>query len=384
MTLNEKHCWAEVDLEAIKNNYNTVKRSSELPFYTVVKADAYGHGAKFLSGVYESLGTFGFCTATFGEAVELRKAGITKPILILGYTRPEKAHELFKNNLTQNVFSWEYAKALNDRALYPIDCHIKLDTGMGRLGFDLVGDKDRAFARIRRLLNLHNLRFSGMFSHFPAADDLGREALEYTQRQLDLFREAVDFTKKRGFDLKVLHGQNSAGIARNLRGPFNTMRAGVVLYGCQPSDQVVLPGITPTIKLRTIVTHTKKIKAGQYVGYGMNFKARRDTEIATLAAGYRDGVTRRLGFCGHRVEINGKLWPTAGNICMDQMMVDVTGGDVKPGDEVTVIGGCGENSFEETAKRVGTIPHELMCNISKRVPRVYTEKGKIVQITYYM
>ena len=384
MSLNEKHTWREVDLSAIKNNFEVIKRSTNLPFYTVVKANAYGTGAKTIAKVYDELGSFGFCTATFSEAMELRKAGITKPILILGYTQPEKAYDLFKNNLTQVVFSWDYARRLNERALYPVDCHIKLDSGMGRLGFDLIGDKDIAHNRIRRLLNLPNLKFSGMFSHFPVADDVSEHSLAYTQRQVDLFRETARLCEKWGFGLKILHGQNSAGIARNLSAPFNAVRAGIILYGVQPSDRVVLPGIKPVMKLKTIVTHTKKIKAGQYIGYGLNFKAERDTEIATLAAGYADGVMRNLGFTGHKVEIEDKLYPVAGNICMDQMMVDITGSYIKPGDEVTVIGGRGENSWAETAKRAGTIPHELMCNISRRVPRVYTEKGKEVSIDYGM
>ncbi len=383
MELREKHCWAEINVDALKHNYNLIKDTFERPFYTVVKADAYGHGAKFVSKLYSEMGTFGFCVATFGEAMELRKNGITKPVLILGYTDPAKAYDLFKNNLTQNVFSLEYAIALNANTLYPIDCHIKLDTGMGRLGFDVAGDKEAAFAQIKELLNLHNLKFSGVFSHFSVADGVSEKELVYTQRRMDLFSETVEKMKNWGFSLKTVHGQNSAGIARKLNGVYNTMRAGVILYGENPSSRVVLPEIMPCMEFKTIVTHVKTIQPGQSVSYGMNFTAEKETRIATLAAGYADGMDRLLGFTGHRVKIGENYYSITGNICMDQMMIDVTGSDVKVGDEVLLIGGEGENSFSRAADRIHTINYELMCGISKRVPRVYKENGKTLYIEYY-
>ncbi len=381
MELREKHCWAEVDTDALRHNYNLIKDTFNRPFYTVVKADAYGHGAKYCAKLYSEMDTFGLRVATFSEAMELRENGITKPILILGYTQPSKAYELFKNNLTQNVFSLEYATELNNNALYPVECHIKLDTGMGRLGFDVAGDKEAAYSRIRKLLNLHNLKFTGVFSHFAVADGVSEKDLMYTQRQMDLFSETVRLMDSWGFNLKTIHGQNSAGISRKLNGVYNTMRAGIILYGNQPSGDVILPRIKPALKLKTIVTHVKAIRPGQSVSYGINFTAEKETKIATLAAGYADGVDRLLSFTGHSVEINGKYYPVVGNICMDQMMIDITGSDVKVGDEVTVIGGS-ENSFAKTADKIRTINYELMCGISRRVPRVYIEGGKTVHIEY--
>lgn len=382
MELKEKHCWVEVDIDAIKNNYELIKYTFEKPFYTVVKADAYGHGAKYLAKVYSQLNTFGFAVSSFSEAMELRTAGITKPVLILGHTEPDKAYELFKNNLTQTVFSLEYAKALNDKALYPVECHIKLDTGMGRLGFDLVADKDKAYSEIRSLLNMHNLKITGMYSHFPAADAVDEKSLVLTHRQIELFSDTARLMDSWGFNLKTLHGQNSAGIARKLNGAFNTMRAGIVLYGCNPSDEVILPGLKAAMRLKTVVTQVKTIKAGQSVSYGLNWTATSDTKVATLAAGYADGVNRLLSFTGHKVESAGSYYPVIGNICMDQMMIDVTGSDIKAGDEVTVWGGKGENSLSKVAPKIYTIPYELMCGVSKRVPRVYKENGKIVHIEY--
>ena len=382
MELREKHCWAEIDIDAIRNNYELIKYITDKPFYTVVKANAYGHGAKYLAKVYSEMGTFGFAVSNFSEAMELRTAGITKPILILGYTEPNKAYELFKNNLTQTVFSLEYAKALNDLALYPVECHVKLDTGMGRLGFDLVADKDKAYSEIRSLLNMHNLKITGMYSHFPAADATDEKSLVLTQKQVEMFSDTARLMESWGFNLKTLHGQNSAGIARKLNGVFNTMRAGILLYGHNPSDEVILPQIKGAMALKTIVTQVKTVKAGQSVSYGLNWTATADTKVATVAAGYADGVDRMLGFVGHKVKIGENYYPVIGNICMDQMMIDVTGSDIKAGDEVTVWSGEGENSLSKIAPKIYTIPYEMMCAVSKRVPRVYKEKGKIVHIEY--
>ena len=381
MELHEKHCWAEIDIDAIKHNYELIKYTLDKPFYTVVKADAYGHGAKYIAKVYSQLDTFGFAVSCFSEAMELRNAGITKPILIMGYTEPNKAYDLFKNNLTQTIFSVEYAKALNDQALYPVECHIKLDTGMGRLGFDLLADKEKAYSEIRSLLNMHNLKITGLYNHFPAADSTDEKALVLTQKQIEMYADTARLMDSWGFNLKVFHGQNSAGIARKLNGAFNTMRAGIILYGYNPSSEVIFPQLKPAMELKTIVTQVKTIKAGQTVGYGLNFTATADTKVATLAAGYADGVDRMLGFVGHNVKIGDKYYPVIGNICMDQMMVDVTDSEVKAGDEVT-LWGAKENTLDKIASKIYTIPYELMCRVSKRVPRVYKENGKIVHIEY--
>lgn len=382
MELREKHCWAEIDIDAIKSNYNLIKDTFGRPFYTVVKADAYGHGAKYIAKVYSELDTFGLAVSSFYEAMELRNAGITKPILILGYTEPDKAYDLFKNNLTQTVFSLEYAENLSKYALYPIDCHVKIDTGMGRIGFDLISNKEKAQNEIRKLLTIPNLKFTGMFSHFPAADAVDADSLIYTQNRIDLFDETAKLMKTWGFDLKILHGQNSAGIARKLNGPFNTMRAGIILYGNNPSDEVILPGLKKAMKLKTIVTHVKTVKAGRKISYGLHYTAEKDTTVATLACGYADGVPRILSFVGHRVKIGNNYYPFISNICMDQLMIDVTGSDVSVGDEVLIFGGEGENSIENVANKVYTIPYEIMCGLTKRVPRVYKENGKILHIEY--
>ncbi|MEG0092222.1 MAG: alanine racemase, partial [Oscillospiraceae bacterium] len=264
-------------------------------------------------------------------------------------------------------------------ALYPIDCHLKLDTGMGRIGFDMVGEKEASRSEMRKLLELNNLQFTGIFSHFPVSDALGEKEVAYTENQINLFNETLDFLTRIGFDFKVIHGQNSAAILRNLSSKFNTMRAGIILYGESPSAQVGSPELQSAMTVRTIVTHIKTIKAGQFVGYGLSFEAFADTTVATIAIGYADGLPRQLKTSGHLVTIGRNEYPIIG-ICMDQCMVDVTGSRVAVGDEVIAMGGTGSTSFSTIAAKSGTINYEIMCGIQRRVPRVYVEKGKVINV----
>lgn len=379
MNLTEKHCWAEISLDNVKNNYNFIKNSFNRPFYVVLKADAYGHGAKYLAKVYEELGAFGIAVSCFAEAMEIRNSGVKLPVLILGYTDPKLAVQLSKNQISQCVFSLEYAKQLDMHSLYPIDCHLKLDTGMGRIGFDMTGDKEAALEEAKQLLSLPNLRFTGVFTHFSSADDLSQEAIEHTENQIKLFDEAVETLTRYGFNFKIIHGQNSAGILRKLGDKFNVMRAGIILYGCNPSAALAGTNIKPCMQVKTVVTHVKEVKAGQKVGYGMVFCPQTDRKIATVAIGYADGLPRILKNKDYHMVINGVKMPLAA-VCMDQCMLDVTGYDVKVGDEVIAMGGKGETSFDNIAQQINTINYEVMCAIQRRVPRVYTQKGKVVHI----
>ncbi len=216
MELIEKHVWCEINVDAIIHNYNAILTHSKLPMYATVKADAYGHGAPYISKIYQDLDILGLSVSSFSEAMQLRKSGITKPILILGYTEPQLAGELFSNNLSQAIFSLDYAKELNKYALYPIDCHIKIDTGMGRLGFDIVNDKEKAIKEITKLQDLEGIKCSGLFTHFAAADMMGEFYEEYTQTQIDLFNYTKTKLHENGLKLKYFHGQNSAGTIRKL------------------------------------------------------------------------------------------------------------------------------------------------------------------------
>ena len=377
MNLPEKHSWAEISLSAIKSNYNFIKNSFEKPFYVVLKADGYGHGARYLAKVYEEMGAYGIAVSCFAEAMEIRNSGVKLPVLILGYTSPDRATMLSKNQISQTVHSLEYAKQLQQQSLYPIDCHLKLDTGMGRIGFDLVGDKEKAYAEMKELLTLPNLRFTGVFSHFSVADSLGAEEIAYTQRQMELFSEAVEYLTRYGFDFKTIHGQNSAGILRKLNGVYNTMRAGIILYGLLPNEKLAGGNLQPVMQVKTVVTQVKEIKAGQYTGYGFSYKADFPTTIATVAIGYADGLPRALKGKNYTMNINGVDYPLIA-ICMDQCMLDVTFGNVKVGDEVVAMGGTGAQSFDDIAALTDTINYEIPCGIQRRVPKLFVENGKVV------
>lgn len=379
MNLPEKHCWAEISLDAIKANYNFIKESFEKPFYVVLKADGYGHGARYLAKIYEEMGAYGVAVSCYAEAMELRSSGVKLPILILGYTSPDKATMLSKNQISQTVHSLEYAKQLQQHSLYPIDCHVKLDTGMGRIGFDMVGDKEKALSDMKELLNFPNLRFTGIFSHFPVADSLGAEEVEYTQRQIELFDEAVEYLTRYGFNFKAIHGQNSAGILRKLGNKFNIMRAGIILYGMFPSEKLVGGSLTPVMEVKTVVTHVKEIKAGQKLGYGFSYTADFPTTVATVAIGYADGLPRAVKDKNYTMNINGVDYPLIA-VCMDQCMLDVTFGNVKVGDEVIAMGGSGSQSFDNIAKLTDTINYEIPCGIQRRVPKVFVENGKMIYV----
>ncbi len=382
MQLVENHVWCEVNIEAIIHNYNVIKKISKLPMYATVKADAYGHGAPYISKIYQDLDISGLSVSSFSEAIQLRKSGITKPILILGYTEPKLATELALNNLTQSIISLEYAKELDNYALYPLDCHIKIDTGMGRLGFDMIYDKDKALNEMFELQNLQNLRFSGLYTHFASSDMVGKFYLNYTQNQINLFNEVKYSLLKKGFNIKLFHGQNSGGVARKLESEFNMLRPGCILYGYYPSNEVIMPDLIPALDLKSIVTHIKPVKKGQFIGYGLTYEVENNTNIATVCCGYADGLPRTLSGTNHLVKINGEDYPIIGRICMDQFMVDIgNNSKIKSGDEVLVIGGEGNQSFHKTATKLSTLPGNLLCSLNKRAPRVYLKYNQVVHIT---
>ncbi len=383
MQLIEKHNWCEIDVDAIIHNYNKIIKHTNLPLFATVKSDAYGHGAPFISKVYQDLDVLGLSVSSFSEAIQLRKSGITKPILILGYTEPHLAQELFLNNITQTIFSLDYAKELNKQALFPIDCHIKIDTGMGRIGFDTVNDVKKALDEIYKLKDLQNIKCTGLFTHFASSDMAGDYYENYTLKQIDLFNEVKSNLKNKGFDLKFFHGQNSAAIARKFSGEFNVTRPGGMLYGYHPSNEVSMDGLMPAFSLKAIVTHIKRIKPSQFIGYGLTYKATKDTNIATVCLGFGDGFPRNLSTTNYFVNISGKDYPLAGRICMDQFMVDLGDDEtVKVGDEVLVIGGTGKQSMFDASISLGTLPGNLLALVPKRVPRVYKKNNQIIHIEY--
>lgn len=361
--------WAEIDLTALANNYAAVqKRQPDKKIYGVIKADAYGHGAVEAARVLRQCGAYGFAVSNIAEAEQLRQAGMIEPVLILGYTPVQYAAALAKYDIEQCVYSLEYAQALNAAAAGKIKVHLKLDTGMGRIGFDCRSDDALGLADAKQVLSLENLEPWGVFMHFSVADTPTQR--EFTEKQYRLFLGAVKTLEAGGHKFQIRHCLNSAG-ALTLDAPeTDAVRAGIILYGLSPSGDMALPAdFEPVMRLYSTVSLVKTVESGTSVSYGRTYRADGRRTIATVSAGYADGVPRLLSNRGH-VLIHGKKAPIVGRVCMDQLCVDVTGiENVKMGDTVTIFGeGL---SADEVAAAAETISYELVCGITKRVPRVY-------------
>lgn len=378
-----KRAWAEIDLDKAELNFRYIKSLANDRFVMpVVKADAYGHGADALAKFYASLGADAFAVSNINEAMELRKAGITEDILILGYTPIDSVLTLLENNISQTVYSLEYAKALCDSlpSNKTIKVHLKLDTGMGRLGFSL-DDYDS----IKQALSFKGLDFQGVFTHFATADSLLEQDKEFSEQQHCLFQSIVQKLKSDNFDFKYVHCCNSAGTLLHSATQGNLIRPGIILYGISPDFSIdTAANLSPVMSIKTVVSMVKTLKKGESVSYGRTFTAKKDMKIATLPIGYADGYPRNMSNSG-KVLINGQFANIIGRVCMDQMMIDVTDiENISLGTEVTVIGESNNKNitFSEIASSVDTIPYELICNISVRMPRVYKKNGEITAVKY--
>lgn len=367
--MNNLHrTWAEIDLHALAENFAAIQDRCNKKVYAVIKADAYGHGAVETARVLERCGAYGFAVSNIAEAEELRDAGLKQPVLILGYTPVEYAKALAENALEQSVYSLEYAKALSEAASDPLRVHLKLDTGMGRIGFDCRSDDAPGLSEARQVLDMKNLDVCGVFMHFAAADTPAEEV--FTQDQHSRFCRAVAALEAEGHKFRIRHSCNSAAILTFAEEEADAVRAGIILYGLTPDTGMTLPaGFKPVMSLYSTVSMVKTVEDGGSVSYGRTYKAQGQRVIATVSAGYADGVPRLLSNRGS-VLIRGKRAPIVGRVCMDQFCVDVTDIEgVKMGDTVTVFGpGL---SVDEVAQAAETINYEVVCSISKRVPRVY-------------
>ena len=371
----DARCWAEVDLGALRHNFRLVKRcAGGAAVMAVVKADAYGHGDAAVAPLLEREGADAFAVACLGEALRLRRVGVTRPVLILGRTGAESAAALAENGIRQAVFSPEYAEALSgaaSRAGVTVRVHIKVDTGMARLGFS-PEDTDG----IARACALPGLFAEGIFTHFAAADSIAPQDREYTRRQYALFDGVLRALAARGVRFPLRHCCNSAGTFAWPEYRLDMVRPGIILYGEQPSDTVTLPGLRGALRLCAAVSQVRTLRAGDAVSYGCTFRTTRPSRIGVLPIGYADGL--------HRVLSNQwQVWtpwgtaPIVGRICMDMCMVDLTGlPQVREGGEVEVYGA--RNSVNEAARLAGTIAYELTCAVSRRVPRVYCRDGREV------
>lgn len=378
--------WAEINLDNLAHNMREIRRiAKSKDIMAIIKADAYGHGAMDVAPVLLENGATSLGVAVITEAIELRKAGIKAPIMILGYTPLTFSKEILKYDIQQTVITLEYAKALSNEAQRlgtTAKIHIGLDTGMGRIGFL---PNEQSINEVYAISKLPNIKIVGLFSHFSSADEQDKS---YTYEQLDKFNKFYEELIKKGVKPEIRHIANSAAIIDLPETHFEAVRPGLILFGYYPSEEVHKEKIhlKPVLTLKTDVVHVKTMEKDMYISYGRKYKTEDNSIIATLPIGYADGYSRLL-FDKAKVIINGKLAPIVGRICMDQCMVDVTAvGKVKVGDEVILIGQQGNVKFdaEDIANLLGTISYEITCMIGKRVPRVYIKEGKIVKVRNYM
>lgn len=379
----QKRTWANIDLDAAEHNYHVIREQlkSETKLCCVVKANGYGHGAVQLSKLYESLGADYLAVSNIEEAIQLRKADVLLPILILGYTDPRCASQLADQKITQCVFSYEYGKALSENAVeqgVEVVIHLKIDSGMGRIGFQCV---ESELEQASVVCSLPGLKVEGIFTHFASADE-GDGGREYTLSQFNKFMNSVQYLEAKGITFDIRHCSNSAGIFDYQDMHLDMVRAGVVLYGLQPSTDLKNPGkLIPVLTLKTIIDHIKTVHTGDCISYGREFVADCDIRVATIPIGYADGLWRS-NFHNHMVvEVEGKLAPIIGRVCMDQCMIDVT--DIPKAvvnSKVTVYGVSGSTSVDRIAKANGTINYEIVCALGERVPRAYKKDGQTVAI----
>ena len=371
-----KRVYARVDLDIIEENLNKIHNmtSPDTGIYAVVKADAYGHGADKVSTRLQKLDYVkGFCVATLEEGISLRESGISKKILILGYSFPEQYEELIKYDITPCIFRDDNINALNEVAKKlgkTVKVHVKVDTGMGRIG--ITPDED-GLAFVKKLLDSSNIEPEGIFTHFARADEIDKSA---ALKQLKTFNDFINLVKdKLGYSFPVKHCSNSASILTIPEANMDIVRPGIIIYGLSPSDEVTAPEfkLKPALSLYSTITYLKKVKAGTPISYGGTYVADKDTLVATVPVGYGDGYPRSLsnkGFC----LVRGRKVPIIGRVCMDQFMLDVT--DVKGvslDDKVVLIGSDENESI--TTDELGVLSdrfnYELVCDLGKRVGRIY-------------
>lgn len=387
MTNFLKRTWAQVDLDAIIHNFTVISRSLSpgcRPI-AIVKADAYGHGAVPVSRALEAAGADFFGVSNLEEALQLRRGGIVHPLLILAYTPPEEAARLSENGIIQTVLTPDYARQLDDaaaRAGCTVRVHLKLDTGMSRVGLPCRQSEDvtQAVEEAAAICRLPHLQVEGAFTHFASADE--EDDGGYTAGQFARFMRVVEALAAQGFPLPVRHCCNSAALMLHPDMHLDRVRPGIILYGLAPDPSWMQPlfDLRPAMELKTVVSMVKTIPAGTPVSYGRTFTTDRPTTVATVPIGYADGYPRAMSGRA-RMLVNGQFAPVIGRVCMDQCMLDVTGiPGVEAGSVVTVFGRDGSTVLpvEDIAALGATISYETVCLIGKRVPRVYLQNSKVV------
>ncbi len=385
-----QRAWAEIDLDAISHNVKGIKKiiRPDVKLMAVVKADAYGHGAFEVAKTCLESGAERLAVAFVDEAVELREKGIDVPILLLGVSMPDAIESIIKYDITPAVAGVEFAKRLSDAAVAAqktVKIHIKADTGMFRIGFQFTGDSEQRLETVEKIVEiskLPNIEIEGMFTHLSTADEEGRD---YTKQQFANFMELDEKLKARGVEIPIRHIANSAGQIRYPELQLDMVRAGIILYGLYPSDEVSYEPLElrPAMKFKARVVNVKNIEKGDSISYGRSFTAEKPIKLATISVGYADGYSRIMSGRAE-VSVNGKKVPQVGRICMDQCMIDVSDvNNIDIGDEVTLFGD-GAVSAESVAANLGTINYEVVCMVGRRVPRIYIKNQRIEKSLNYL
>ncbi len=375
-----KRTWAEIDLDRLQENLRRIRKAAAGSLVmAVVKADAYGHGAVMAARSLCEAGADWLAVSNLDEAMQLRNAGLDCPMLILSYTPPEEVALLSRHAITQTVVSASHAKALSDAAVLAgvtLDVHLKLDTGMSRVGF-FCREGHLPIEEIEEVCALPALKPSGIFTHFAVADE--QDGDSFTRAQFRAFTDTVDALKARGITFTLHHCCNSAATLRYPEMHLDMVRPGLILYGLYPDEWMrsLLP-LEPVMSLRTHVSHVKTVPVGTTVSYGRQYQTDAEETLATVPIGYADGYTRRAQGRAYML-VCGKQVPVRGRICMDQCMLDIRGVDnVQEGTLVTAFGRDGDSELpvETYAAWSDTINYEIVCSVGKRVPRLFLQQGE--------
>lgn len=386
-----KRTWADISLDNLAHNYTVLRANvpSSCKFLGVVKADAYGHGAVPISRQLKELGAEYLAVSNFEEALQLRQADIRLPILILGYTPAIYAEDMADMGLRQEIHSLQYAKQLSaqmEGTGKQLLTHLKLDTGMSRLGF-FAYDNELTLEEVKTAASLPGLHFEGVFTHFPVADSVNDSDREFTRLQYKRFTDMIAALNASGIDFEIRHCCNSAGTILYPEFALDMIRPGIATYGISPSAELAgMVDLRPLMSLRTTISQIRDFKADVTVSYGRAYTTPSPRRIAVLCIGYADGLSRNLS---NNVAflLHGRRVPQIGRICMDMCMIDITDvPDAKVGDVVTVFGedGGAFAPVDAISAQLGTIPYEILCDINKRTPRIYLDGKQRIEVLQYI
>ena len=378
--------WVDINLNHLAHNISEVRRvvKSDTLVTAVIKADGYGHGAVQIGQTLLNHGADRFAVATLSEAIQLKTAFPKVPVMVLGYTPDDLIDRALEMDIIQTVFSYDQAMKFNQSAKAcqkKLTVHIKINTGMNRIGMPV---SDTTVDDIYQMSKLDGLNIEGIFTHFSSADEVDKT---FTHLQVERFLRIVQALEAKGVHIPIKHVANSAAIIDCPEYHFDMVRAGIMLYGLYPSDDVDKKAVTlkEVMSLKAQVAQVKTIQPGDGVSYGLKFKADKETQIATMPIGYADGFTRGLSFKAKGI-IKGEIKPVVGRICMDQCMLEVDGLEVKVGDVVTLFGEAEGRfiSIDDVAKQLDTINYEMVCMMGKRIPRRYLLDGECIDIVDFI